>query len=228
MDIRAGRGPRLPRDGCVRRPGRAGRVHRDPRRRHRGAGRDQRDRPAGADVAGGVPRRHHELRDRRAPGPGLPRAPWPQGEDHARAARSGRGLLRQARRQDDPDRTVHRARARARPVHRGLVEDAVPAVRALQRDRDRPVGRHVRAARLLLLAVVRARRFDRRPRDRRVRSRRHGDLRRRVGVPAPARSGGAREARELVRAGRGGVRCCARSRPCCGPSGAACSSPPGG
>ena len=39
----------------------------------------------------------------------------------------GRGLLRPPRRPDDPDRALHRARARARAVHRRRVEDGAAA-----------------------------------------------------------------------------------------------------
>ena len=95
-----------------------GRDGGDRRRRDRGAGRD---RPAPADRARvGLrrARRHHELLHRPPPRAQLPRAPRAAGEDHARAPRAGGGLLRPSRRQDDPDRPLHRPRARARAVHR--------------------------------------------------------------------------------------------------------------
>ena len=75
-------------------------------------------------------------------------------EDHRGAPAPGRGLLRPPRRPDDPDRALHRARARARAVHRGRVEDAAAAVPALRHPRRGPVVDAVLPARLLLLAVA--------------------------------------------------------------------------
>ena len=78
-------------------------------------------------------------------------------------AREGRGLLRPPRRQDGPDRPLHRARPRDRAVHRRLVGHELPAVPAVQHPRHRAVGDDVLAARLLLLPLVRAGREHRGP-----------------------------------------------------------------
>ena len=47
-----------------------------------------------------------------------------EGADHARALRAGRGLLRPPRRQDDPDRALHRPGPGAGAVHRRQLGDA--------------------------------------------------------------------------------------------------------
>ena len=73
-------------------------------------------------------------------GRALPREARPAREDHARAARAGRGLLRPARRQDDPDRPLHRARPRAGAVHRRVVRAHVPALPPVQHRRLRRCG----------------------------------------------------------------------------------------
>ena len=73
----------------------------------------------------------------------------------ARAARAGGGLLRPPRRQDDPDRPLHRPGAGARAVHRGLVGAALPALHPVQHRRHGPVGDGLLRPRLRLLALVR-------------------------------------------------------------------------
>ena len=66
-----------------------------------------------------------------------------------RALRAGRGVLRPPRRQDDPDRALHRPGAGAGAVHRRQLGDALPGVRPLQRARHRALGGGLLAARLL-------------------------------------------------------------------------------
>ena len=61
-------------------------------------------------------------------------------EDHRGAAPAGRVLLRPPRRQDDPDRPLHRAGAGARAVHRRLLGPALPALYPVQHRRHRPLG----------------------------------------------------------------------------------------
>ena len=97
-----------------------------------------------------------DLLHARAPArPRLPRAPRPAAEDHRGAPRLRRGLLRPPRRRDDPDRALHRARARDRAVHRRRVADGAAQVPPLRRARRGPVVDAVLPARLLLLAVAR-------------------------------------------------------------------------
>ena len=124
LDLPARRRAGLPRDGRLRRARRAGRD-RGARRRPRG--RPGPDRPARPDrdrldVRGG--RRPDLLHDRAPARPRLAAAPRRPAEDHRGAAAPGRGVLREARRGHDPDRALHRARARARAVHRRHLEDA--------------------------------------------------------------------------------------------------------
>ena len=146
VDVPARRRDGVPRDRRVRRAGRPGRVHDPRRRRRRGPGPHRRH---GADRARlGVRRRRrpHELLPRPPARPRVHGAPRPEGQDHARAARAGRGLLRPPRRQGDPDRALRRARPRDRAVPRGLVADAAAALRPLRRRRRRPLGHDVRAS----------------------------------------------------------------------------------
>ena len=158
LDLPAGRRPRLPGDGRLRRPGRAGRVHGDARRRGCRPGRH---------LAAADPRDHLALRLRR----GLGQLP---ARREARAAGSwsgtaqrfritgerleaGRGLLRPLRRQDDPDRPLHRPGPGAGAVHRRQQQVALPGLRAVQHPRHRALVNGLDPARLLLLAEPRAR-----------------------------------------------------------------------
>ena len=108
-------------------------------------------------------RRHHELLHRPPARPRLPREARAAREDHARAARAGRRLLRPARRQDDPDRPLHRPGAGARAVHRRLVGPGLPALHPVQHRRLRRVGDALLRPRLHLLALVRQGPAPRRP-----------------------------------------------------------------
>ena len=74
------------------------------------------------------------------PGPRLPGPARRARADHRGAPEAGRGLLRPPRRQDDPDRPIHRARARPGAVHRRHLEHALPRLLALQRAGDRASG----------------------------------------------------------------------------------------
>ena len=65
------------------------------------------------------------------------------------------GVLREARRDDDPRRPLPRLRAAADAVHRGREQDAAAALPALRRARRGPVVDHVLRARLRLLALDR-------------------------------------------------------------------------
>ena len=155
LDLPARRRARVPRDRRVHRARRAGgdgRARRRPRRR------PGPDRPAGADrdrldVRGA--RRPDLVHDRAPARPRVAAAPRRAAEDHRGPAAPGRALLRQARRGDDPDRPLHRARARARAVHRRHLADADARVPALRRRRRGRVGDDVLRPRLRVLAVVR-------------------------------------------------------------------------
>ena len=81
-----------------------------------------------------------------------------------RAPEAGRGLLRQARRQDDHHRPLHRAGAGAGAVHRRHQQDAVQQLRAVQHHRHRALGHHLHPDRLLRLAEPRHGREHRRAR----------------------------------------------------------------
>ena len=116
----------------------------------------------------------------------LPRAPRPPGQDHARAAVLGRGLLRSPRRQDHPDRPLHRPGARARALHRRHVRDALPALHPVQHRRDRAVGHRLLRARLHLLALIRPGRPPRRAGDLRLWSHGRGDRGDRGRLQAPS------------------------------------------
>ena len=61
-------------------------------------------------------------------------------EDHRGAARLRRGLLRPPRRHHDPDRALHRPRARDRAVPRRRVADGAAQVHPLRRARRRACG----------------------------------------------------------------------------------------
>ena len=136
-------------------------------------------------------------------------------QDHRGAARAGRGVLRPARRDDDPDRPLHRARARDRAVHRRRVAHAAAQVPALRRARRRAVGDDVLRARLRLLALVRpAHRVGLARRCSRSASRSRSSSR-------SSSSSGCSAARSCRRRRRRGSpssssgRCCARSRRTC-------------
>ena len=153
----------------------------------------------------------------------------------ARAARAGGGLLRPPRRQDDPDRPLHRPGARARAVHRRLVGARLPALHPVQHRRHRPLGHDVLRARLHLLALVRPGRAHRRPGDLRLRRDGRRDRRHRRGLPAArARSatGCSRTSatRSCARCSRSGGRVYRRVRPAGGalvaPAGALPLGPP--
>ena len=172
VDLRARRRAGVPRDRRVRRARRAGRDDRDRRRRDRRPGRDRPDPADRARLGLRGARRHHELLHRPPARPQLPRAPRPEGEDHPRAARAGRGLLRPPRRQDDPDRPLHRARPRARAVHRRRVGLAYRRFIPYSIVGAGAVGHALLRPRLHLLALVRQGRARRRAGD--VRLRGHG------------------------------------------------------
>ena len=114
LDLRARGGDGVPRDRRVRGAGGSRRDGRDRRRSDRRRGDDRAD-PADRPGLGlRRARRHHQLLHRPPAWPPLPRAARAQGQDHPRAAGAGRGVLRPPRRQDDPDRALHRPRASAR------------------------------------------------------------------------------------------------------------------
>ena len=71
--------------------------------------------------------RHDQLPARPPARPRVRAPPRPEGADHPRALRAGRGLLRPPRRQDDPDRPLHRPGPGAGAVHRRQLGDALPA-----------------------------------------------------------------------------------------------------
>ena len=75
----------------------------------------------------------------------LPRAPRTAAEDHRGAPPDGRGVLRPPRRPDDPDRALHRPRARARAVHRRRVEDGAAARSSPTTSSARACGRRCSA-----------------------------------------------------------------------------------
>ena len=187
MDVRARGRAGVPRDGRLRGAGGARRDGRDRRRRGRRPGRDPAPAADRARLALRRARRHDELLHRPPPRPPLPRASRAAGQDHRGAARAGRALLRPPRRQDDPDRPLHRPGARAGAVHRGLVGAAVPPLHPVQHRRHRAVGDDVLRARLHLLAVVRPGRQARRPGRVRLRRVRRADRRRRGALPAARR-----------------------------------------
>ena len=76
----------------------------------------------------GLARRHDELLVGRRLGRELVLRHGPRLRITARALRAGRGVLRQPRRQDDPDRPLHRPGAGAGAVHRRQLGDALPRV----------------------------------------------------------------------------------------------------
>ena len=197
MDLPAGRAAGVPGDGGVRGPGRARRVHGAAGRRRRRAGRhlaaaDPRD-----HLAVGVPRGHGQLHARRPARQGVPGAPRPSFPDHRGAPEAGGGLLRAPRRQDDPDRPLHRAGPSPGAVHRRDLEHGLSGVLALQRARHRALGGDLHPDRLLRLAEPGRGRGDRQQgADLFRRLRRHrGRDHRRDPLPAPAR--------EPPQAGRG-------------------------
>ena len=127
-------------------------------------------------------------------------------EDHRGPAAQGGGVLRQARRPDDPRRALHRLRPRPGAVHRRHLEHAAAQVPAVRRARRGRVGRHLLHARLRLLAVVRPAdelRVARPVRVRHRRRRRRGD---RVPRPGPARSRAARAGASVARGAPGPAR----------------------
>ena len=121
VDLPVRRRPRLPRDGRRRRPRRPGRDGGDHRRCRRRPGRDLPDPPARHRLDLLRARRHHELLHRPPPRPRVPPSPRAEDQDRREAARAGRELLRPPRREDDPDRPLHRPRARAGAVRRRVV-----------------------------------------------------------------------------------------------------------
>ena len=149
-------------------PGRDGDA---ARRRRRRPGRHRRlsaDRDRLVLRLGG---RHDELLHRPPARARLRAPPRPEGADHPRALRAGRGLLRPPRRQDDPHRPLHRPRPRAGAVHRRQLGDALPRLRPVQHPRHRALGHRPHPDRLLLLAQHRHRRQVRRQRGLRARRR---------------------------------------------------------
>ncbi len=177
LDLRARGAGSIPRDRGLRRVGAPGRDGGDPRRRGRRPGRDL----GRADDRGRLVRRGGgrlgQLPARAPAGPRLPAAPRPEGADHARAVRSGRGLLRAPRGQDDRDRPLHRPGAGAGAVHRRQLGDALFLLPPVQRARHWAVGGHLRADRLLRLAKPRRRRAHRRTGHASVRDRGRRDRR---------------------------------------------------
>ena len=197
VDVRARRRDGVPRDGRVRRARGAGRDGRDRRRRDRRPGRDRSCCPLiGIVWVCAVLGDTTSFFIGRRLGRGFLEQHGPRVKITARAARAGRGLLRPPRRQDDPDRPLHRPRARARAVHRRLVGARLPALHPVQHRRHRPLGDDLLRARLRLLALVRQGGAHRRPGDLRLRRDGGGD-RRRWWWPTGA---GARSASWLERA----------------------------
>ena len=96
-----------------------------------------------------LPRRYRQLHPRGEARARLHPRARAEAADHPRALRPGRGVLRPSRRQDDPDRPVHRPGPGARSVHRRQLRDGVPEDGALQRPRDRALGHRLHPARLL-------------------------------------------------------------------------------
>src|SRR5215213_220927 len=110
-------------------------------------------------MAGGVgvrrAGRHHQLLHRPPARARLHPAPRAQAEDHARAPRAGRGLLRAPRWQDHPRGALHRPGEGAGSVRRGLLRLPLSALPSVQRGRHRALGHAVLRSGLRLLAVVR-------------------------------------------------------------------------
>ena len=94
------------------------------RRRRRGAGGDRARATDRARVGMRGRRRPAVVRPRPPARPRVPARARPPGQAHRGPDRARRALLRQARRQDDPVRPVHRLGARARAVHRRRLADA--------------------------------------------------------------------------------------------------------
>ncbi len=183
--------------GRVRRAGRAGGDVRRAGGRRRRAGRDERRPDDRHRLAVGVPRRHRQLpargQARARLGAPARRAP----ADHARAVRPGRELLRQARRQDDPDRALHRPRAGARALHRRQLGDAVRGDGAVLDPRDRALGDGLHAARLLRVEEHRGRHQQLRARAPRVRRHRRPGRRGDAAGPVHAGAGEPLEGRRV-------------------------------
>ena len=175
-----------------------------------------------------VARRHRELLHRPQARPRVPRQARPEGADHDGAAGAGRGLLRPPRRQDDPDRPLHRPRARARAVRRRLV--------GMRYRRFMPfsiLGTGLWATTFSLLGFFFYRSFEqvaerRRPRDARVRHARRDRSSACVWAYRRLRErGGAPQARGLARPPGAAAAAAARSRPSCGRCGGGVLRPVG-
>ena len=176
----------LHRDRGLRRARAAGRDRGAPRWRARRTGRDlgrADDRRRMGLRPGG---RLGELPARTQAGARVPAPPRPQGADHPRALRPGRGLLLPPRRQDDRDRALHRAGPGPGAVHGRQLGDAVRLLPPVRRGGHRALGGGLRADRVLRLAEPRRGGPNRRPGHAPVRDRRRGDRRDRGRDPLPA------------------------------------------
>ncbi len=135
--------------------------------------------------------RHHELLHRPPPRARLPRSSHgPQVQDRREAAAPGRVVLPAPRRQDDPDRPVHRARARAVALRRRVVGPVLPPLPPVLGDRVRAVGDAVHGPGLRLLPVVRQGGGSRGEGDVRLRGHGRGDRGRGLRRAPPAQGGG--------------------------------------
>ena len=177
------------RDRRLRRPRLPRRDGGDHRRRARRPGRELGRPDAGDRLVLRLGGRHGELPARPAAGARVRAAARAEGADHRAALRPGGVVLPAPRRQDDPDRAVHRPRTGAGAVHRRQLGDDVPRVRPLQRARNGPLGGDVHPPRLLHLREHQ--RGDRAREPRHLRLRRRGRDGRGAGardqVPARAR-----------------------------------------
>ena len=139
----------------------------------------------------------------------------------ARAARAGRALLRAPRRQDDPDRPLHRPGPRDRAVHRRLVGDARTAGSSPTASSARGCGRRCSA----LLGFFFCQSFDKVAHVAGQAAFVFGVVVAsivggRLGVPAPARARSSARADRRGSTGRASARCCVRSAASRGRSGA--------
>ena len=199
VDLPRRRRARVPGDGRVHRPHRARRDDGDRRRAGRRPGRDLADAPDRDRLDLRRAGRRHVLRARTPARARLHGPPRRAREDHRGTPGAGRGVLRAARRHDDPDRPLHRAGARDRAVHRRRLEDAVAQVPPLRRARRRALGDDVLRARLRVLALVRQAHRVGLARAVRVQPGRRADRRDRVPRPAAAQPGAAGADRRVDR-----------------------------
>ena len=141
LDLPAGRRSRLPRDGGVRRAGAPGRDGRHPRRRGRRPGGDL-DRADDRDrLVRRLGRRLGQLPARAGGWAASSSSATGRGCGSRPSASPGsRSYFDAPRRQDDPDRPLHRAGARAGAVHRRQLGDALPRLPPVQHPRHGAVG----------------------------------------------------------------------------------------